>query len=166
MAKTKLTYRTIEPLLDRCDKMGLDKTYAQCVKKVVDSNETLQVTETTVSPSEKFISKGSALVLEDIMGGTIDGPGLRSVKLCTPSDPAKPMGECRVELDFPTEEDVERHGLPPGTTAVLRKCLRKGEDGVLVPISDPAEALEQAKAFCNCVGSGGEAQRKKCARHK
>lgn len=167
MAKKKKTKtlngRVIDPALKRCSgKMG-DKPYANCVKKIVRTYPALQVSDTPIVKG--FVSKGATLVTEDITGGTIEGSGLRKPRqMCQPSERKNPIGPCRVELDFPSPEDIAKHNLPPGTPAVIRKCDKKGSPGHLVPVSDLDEALEVSKDFCNCV-KGKTSRRAKCARH-
>lgn len=161
--KPKLAYRTIDPALKRCDQYAGDDSYAKCVVRTVRTYPGLQVADTPIVRG--FISKGPTLITEDITGGTIEGSGLRKPRqMCQPSERKNPIGPCRVELDFPSPEDIDRHNLPPGTPAVIRKCDKKGSPGYLVPVADLDEALEVSKDFCNCV-KGKTSRRAKCARH-
>lgn len=156
-------YKTIEPALARCEEKGTDASYGKCVLSTVRGYAPLQVEQTPIV--QGFVSKGSELVTEDITGGVIEGSGLRSKPLrCMPSKKSNPISPCRVELEFPSPEDIERYNLPPGTPAAIRKCDAKKSDGYLVPVSNLDDALAVSKDFCDCT-KGLASRRKKCARH-
>lgn len=166
-------FATIEPVLSlplkrgkqpSCNELTTDASYAKCVQRRAQG-ERYEPSPQTISVGERYVSRGNPLVTEDVYGGIIEGNGLRAgARLCVPSKPKNPIG-CRVELDFPSPEDIEAKGLPAGTPAVLRKCEVKKADGPLVPVSSVDEALEVANTFCACVGKKpNDARRKKCAR--
>lgn len=81
-----------------------------------------------------------------------------------------PCGEpksCKTKLDFPTPKEALKLGLPPGTTAVMTKCVVAGKSplNTMVPVTSLVEALEVSKDFCGCVGkSKASSVRRKCAR--
>ena len=164
MAKYNPVYATIDEALKRCEPLTTDASYAKCVKRY-GQGDRFALPPQTVNVGAKFVGRGTPLNTEDIIGGTIEGNGLRTgSRLCVPSEKKNPL-TCRVELDFPSPEDEATKGLPPGTPAVIRKCEVKGKDGPLVPVRTIDEALHVSTEFCNCVGSRPtDGKRKKCAR--
>lgn len=162
--KVTLKFAVIDEHLEPCAKTGTDASYGKCVlRRTKDERFTPSAQNIT---GGNFVSKGDALVLEDVFGGTIEGNGMRTgPRVCVPSVASKPIG-CRVELDFPTPDELDEHGLPPGTPAVLRKCVVKGKEGALVPVSSVEEAVDASRSFCSCVKDGDETVRRKCARHR
>lgn len=161
------TYAVIEERLERCAKLTTDASYAKCALRMTRGDESLRVQEQSIATGGRYIGKGAPLIIEDIEGGTIEGNGLREGRrLCLPSEPKNPLPACRVELDFPTPQDIAAKDLPSGTPAVIRKCHTKSADGELVPVRTLDEALAASREFCDCTGThADQSKRKKCARH-
>ena len=157
-------FATIEPALSPCNKLTTDASYGKCVLRRA-TGERFEPAPQTVNIGAKFVSKGNALITEDVFGGTIEGNGLRTGgRLCVPSVKKNSLN-CRVELDFPSPEEIEQHVLPAGTPAVVRKCVEKGKAGPLVPVTSVEQALAVTQEFCGCVGpKPTDGKRRKCAR--
>lgn len=157
-------FATIEPALSPCNKLTTDDSYGKCVLRRA-TGERFEPAPQSMNVGAKFVSKGSALITEDVFGGTIEGNGLRTGgRLCVPSKPSNPIG-CRVELDFPSPEEIEQFNLPAGTPAVIRKCVEKKKDGPLIPVATVDQALAVTQEFCGCVGpKPTDGKRRKCAR--
>lgn len=119
----------------------------------------------TFEGSEQRTSKGHPLVTETFSGELEFPAGLsrrRKAEVCKAVDK-----RCDLDLDFINDEDAEKFHLPPGTRAVLQKCVHQGEYGQMVPVASAEEAMREATSFCTCVGKARTAgPRQKCARHR
>lgn len=156
-------FRVIHPALTRCEKSGTDPTYGKCVRDVAAKTPELLL---KAAPTD-FVgkaSKGETLVLEDLAGRPIDGSGIRPLRrACVPAKKGNPLGPCRVELDFPTRAEQSAMGID--APVIVRKCIRKKDQGELQPVHSLTEALKVGQDFCTCSGDApDEGKRRKCAR--
>jgi len=81
-----------------------------------------------------------------------EGSGLRA-----PGQMCQKVGSenygCQTELEFLTEKEAIKLGLPPETRTALHKCVTPGStEGAFVPIRDAVEAIAVSDKFCECVG--------------